>query len=383
MLAYSNMPSDVRIIREAEALVEKGNNVDIICLRDKNDEEFENYNNINIYRVNLKKMRGGMGTYLWNYNLFVFLSMFKLLKLNKKRKYSHIHIHNPPDNLIFAALPLKLFQNIEIILDVHDPMPEIFASRFEKNMNSLSVKSIRFLEYMCCKLSDKIITVNDTIRNNFNAMGIDNVFVVMNSPDDNLFTEEKRTTPKEKFGMVERFVVLYEGSIMKRRGLHILVEAVYMLKDKIPNISCIIVGNGDYLIDLQNKVHEFGLEKHVKLLGQRPVEEMPEYVAISDVCVIPFTNAPINNIGTPNKLFEYMIYDKPIIVPRLQAMSEILSEDKCLFFEPENSCDLAKCIMQVFTSDDEINDRISRTKEVYKKYKWSVMKRVLYECYNT
>ena len=191
MIAYSNLPADVRIKREAEALIERGYCVDIICLTEENESNYEKHNDINIYRLNLDKKMGGITSYLFEYNKFIFHSMIKLLKLNKKRKYSHVHVHNPPDTLVFAALPLKLLKNVTLILDVHDPMPEIFASRFEKNMDSLVVKSIKLLEYFCCRLSNKVITVNDTIFDNFQESGINNVFVVMNSPDENLFTKKK------------------------------------------------------------------------------------------------------------------------------------------------------------------------------------------------
>ena len=382
MIAYSNLPSDVRIKREAEALIEKGYSVDVICLTGDNESDYEIYNGVNIYRLNMGKKRGGMSSYLFEYNKFIVYSMIKLLKLNKKRKYSHVHVHNPPDTLVFAALPLKLFQNITLVLDVHDPMPEIFASRFEKKMDSLLVKSIKSLEYLCCRLSNKVITVNDTIVDNFQKNGINNVFVVMNSPDENLFTEEKRTTSKEDLDLYGKFVVLYEGSIMKRRGLHTLVDAIDQIKEDIPNICCLIVGDGDYLAAVQNKVNELRLDGQVRLLGRRPIEEMPEYIAVSDVCVIPFTDAPINNIGTPNKLFEYMIYEKPIVVPKLKAMSELLSEDECLFFEPGNPQDLAKCILEVYTEPNELTKIIVNYKKVYKACKWNVMKQRLYDCYN-
>ena len=382
MIAYSNLPSDVRIKREAEALIEKGYSVDIICLTGENESKYEKHNGVNIHRLNIGKKRGGMSSYLLEYNKFIIYSMVKLLKLNKKRKYSHVHVHNPPDTLVFAALPLKILQDVNIILDVHDPMPEIFASRFEKNMDSLLVRSIKALEYFCCRLSNKVITVNDTIVDNFQKKGINNVFVVMNSPDENLFTEEKRATSKEDLDVYGKFVVLYEGSIMKRRGLQILVDAINEIKTEIPNICCLIVGDGDYLATIQNKVDELKLEDHVRLLGRRPVEEMPEYIAVSDVCVIPFTDAPINNIGTPNKLFEYMIYEKPIIVPKLKAMSELLSEDECLFFEPGNSQDLAKCIHKVYSEPNEINKIIVSYKKVYKECEWNVMKQRLFDCYN-
>lgn len=382
MLAYSTYPADVRIKREAEALVNKGYKVDIICLRGKKEIACESVNGVAIYRVPLNKKRGGVSTYLYSYSAFIIIAAIKLWGLFIEKKYSFIHLHNPPDYLILPALPLKFINGTKLILDIHDPMPEIFASRFELSTESISFRLMQSLEWFCCKISDKTITVNQTIKDNLINMGINDIYVVMNSADETLFTEEKKKTSKEKFGLSDRFVVLYEGSIMKRRGLDILIDSIVMAKEKIPNIYCAIIGDGDYLPHLRQRVNKLGLENIIGLPGRRPVEEMPEYVAISDVCVIPFTKSPINQIGVPNKLFEYLVYGKPTIVPKLLAMSRILSEEECLFFEPEDANSLSDRILEVYNNPERIKDLARNSREIFEKYSWEIMKERLYECYS-
>lgn len=374
------MPIDVRIKREAEALYEKGFSIDIICLRGKNESFFQEYDGYNVHRLNLNYKETGSLSYVDSYGRFFFKSMFKLFELDKKQNYDVIHVHNPPDFLVLTALPLKILRNTNIILDIHDPLPEIFASRFEKSMDSNFVKFLKKVQYICCRSADKIITVNDTIKNDLSSRGISNIFVVMNSPDEKLFDASRRSTSKKEFNLDDRFIVLYEGSIMKRRGLQFLVEAINLLKEEIPHICCLIAGNGDYFDKIASQIKYFDLEEHVIMLGHRPVEYMPKYISIADICVIPFSKAPINNIGTPNKLFEYMIYDKPIIIPKLQAMSELLSENDCFFFEPGNSEDLAAQILEIYHLLNS-SQFFPHYKSIYEKCKWDLMKKKLYECY--
>ena len=381
MLAYSTFPSDVRIKREADALISKNYEVDVICLKEKNEIFEEHLKGINIYRISMEKKRGGIKIYFYYYNLAIIKIMLKLLHLSFRKNYTHIHIHNPPDHLLLAALPFKLLFRTKLILDIHDPLPEIFASRFEIKINSPIIKTMRVMEWICCKLADKIVTVNETIKDNLANNGIKNVLVVMNSADEKLFTEEKNKTSKHKYNFYNKFVVLYEGSIMKRRGLDVLIDSVALLKDKIPNIYCAIIGDGDYLSNLRQRVKDLGLDDYVGLPGKRPLEEMPEYVAISDVCVIPFIKSPINEIGVPNKLFEYMIYDKPMIIPKLKAMSRILSEDECFFFEPGNAADLAEKIMKIHKNPEKAIIRAEYAGKKFADYRWENMKNNLYECY--
>jgi len=54
MVSLSYYPSDVRPRREAEALVDEGYFVDMICLRDKNEPKYEIINGVHVYRVPLK-----------------------------------------------------------------------------------------------------------------------------------------------------------------------------------------------------------------------------------------------------------------------------------------------------------------------------------------
>jgi glycosyltransferase involved in cell wall biosynthesis len=374
------MPLDVRIKREAEALSEKGFCVDIICLRGKDETLFQKYEEFSVHRINLNYKETGAFSYIESYGKFFILSLNKLIQLYKKQNYDVIHIHNPPDFLVFTTLPFKLLKKTRVILDIHDPLPEIFASRFEKSMDSMFVKFLKKVQYVCCISADRIITVNDTIKNDFVSRGLSNVSVVMNSPDEKLFDDAKRHTSKDEFNLNDKFIILYEGSIMKRRGLQVLVEAVDQLKTEIPNLCCLIAGDGDYFDAIVSMIKDLHLEEYVLMLGHRPLEYMPKYVSISDVCVIPFTEAPINNIGTPNKLFEYMIYDKPIIVPKLRAMSDLLSEKECFFFEPGNPEDLAAQILIIreLLNSSQFSPNY---KPIYEKCKWEIMKNKLYECY--
>ena len=118
MLAHSIMPEDIRIRKEALALVEKGVQVDIICLSEPKKARYEIYKDINIYRIPVIKKRGGYLTFILNYLSTTFFCFLMLITLFPKKRYRFIHIHNPPDSLIFAALPFKIF-GTKIILDIH------------------------------------------------------------------------------------------------------------------------------------------------------------------------------------------------------------------------------------------------------------------------
>jgi glycosyltransferase involved in cell wall biosynthesis len=379
MVEYSYFPGDTRVRKEVEALLEKGHKIDIICLKGR-DERYEKWRGARVYRLPIERKVGGFATYIFRYSYFFLFSMFKLLSLWLREKYNVVHVHNPPDFLVFIALPLKLFET-KVVLDIHDPMPELFASRFERGMDSPIVKIMTVIEKISCAFADEIITVSDVVKRNLIDLGIpeNKIHVVMNTPDERLFTEERRRVDKGKFGLEDKYVILYEGVVLKRRGLHTVLEALKLLEGEIPNIHFVVMGDGDFLPELKKRVEALRLNGKVSFLGRRPLEEVPEYITVSDVCVIPFIDAPINQIGVPNKLFEYMMYDKPIIASHLNGISSIVSENEAWFFEPENANALARVISNIYYNGSKT--KTSDLGKILQKCSWETMKQRLYRCY--
>ena len=124
MPVYSFYPFDPRVRRAAEALMENGHSVDVICLMEEGDKKVDSFNGVGIYRVSLTHKRGGYLRYIYHYSMF-FLQVFIILNsLDRKKKYDVIHVHSLPDFLVFVAKIQKL-KGRKVILDLHEVMPEI------------------------------------------------------------------------------------------------------------------------------------------------------------------------------------------------------------------------------------------------------------------
>ena len=81
-------------------------------------------------------------SYLWRLTQFCAKSSFYLSRLQLKRKYDLVHVHNVPDFLVFSAWLPKL-AGAKIILDIHDILPEFFANKFRKPEGSVYVKLLK------------------------------------------------------------------------------------------------------------------------------------------------------------------------------------------------------------------------------------------------
>ncbi len=127
----------------------------MICLRETDEEPLhESFNGVEITRVPLKRRRGGKLSYLFQYGSFILLSGAILAGRTLKKRYDLVHIHNMPDVLVFSALVPKML-GAKVILDLHDPMPELMMTIFGLRAGQLcrtGSQEARKMESRLCRL---------------------------------------------------------------------------------------------------------------------------------------------------------------------------------------------------------------------------------------
>jgi glycosyltransferase involved in cell wall biosynthesis len=351
MPVYSFYPFDPRVRRAAEALIERGHSVDVICLKEEGDKSADSFNGVGIYRVSLTHKRGGYLRYLYHYSMFFLQVFFTLNALDRKKKYDIIHVHSLPDFLVFVA-KIQKFKGKKIVLDLHEVMPEIFAARFNKNMNSPLVKVVGTLERISCAFANSIITVNDARKAVLISRGIpkEKITVIMNAPDKKLFVKKD------------------------------------LLKDEIPNLFFILFGHtygqGEkYLNELKNLAKDLGISKEVYFGGQLAGEEVASFMELADFGVVSYLKNPMTELAMPNKVFEYSMADVPIISCKLKGIHALLGDDAAIYFEPENHMDLAKKIKWIHENPDKSKKYVEAAQKIYRLYNWENMKKRLMALY--
>ena len=130
MVTYSLYPFDPRPRRAIDALVREGATIDLICLGDASAPKREALNGIEVFRVQLKHERGGKIGYAYRYAAFILISSLIFARRCLARRYDLIYVHNMPDILVLSALLPKLL-GAKVVLDLHDPMPELMMTIFE------------------------------------------------------------------------------------------------------------------------------------------------------------------------------------------------------------------------------------------------------------
>ena len=349
MVCQSYYLRDPRVRREAEALADDGFAVDIITLRDKKELKKEKVNGVNIYRIPLMRKRGGIIRYLFEYFWFFFLSSLFLLYLFIKKRYKLIQIHTMPDFLVFCTLIPKIFK-AKIILDVHEPMPELFTSKYKLDKKNFLKKILILQEKISFSFPHRIITVSDPLKGLFieRNLSIKNkIDVVLNVPDTKIF---KRMSIKRSNKPDSDFVLIYTGTIAERNGLDIAIRGVYLLKDKIPKLKLLIVGEGEHLSNIKNLVLELNLRNYVKFHDPVPIDQIPNFISGANLGISTHKQDSFWDYYFSTKIVEFLISGLPVISARTKTIQYYFSDNELFYFTPESINDFVEKVLSVYES---------------------------------
>lgn len=374
VVSFSAFPGDPRPRRAAEAFAEAGVSVDVICLREGEVSMKDTFKGIRIDRVGIEKTRTSKFGYVFQYCLFILIAFWILALRSPIRRYHLVHIHNMPDVLVFAALIPKLF-GAKVILDLHDPMPELMMTIFNVGKESRAVKITAFLEKQSIAFADMVLTVNQTCEELFASRsgGGGKISVVMNTPDEQIFRYSPVIIDDEAASRTGKpFVIMYHGTLVERNGLDLAVEALAQVRRSVPEVELRVYGpRTSYLDDVLQGLSAKGLEDAVQYLGPRTLEQLVQAIAQCDVGVIPNKRSIFTEINTPTRIFEYLALGKPVVAPRANGIEAYFDKDSLVLFELGNADDLAMKLCWVATHPREALETTKRGQAVYQQHVWS------------
>jgi len=374
VVSFSAFPGDPRPRRAAEALAAAGMQVEVICLRDEGSSKRESIAGIEVDRVSIRKSRSSKLWYILQYCLFLTIVFLKLTGRSFTRRYDIVHVHNMPDVLVFAAIVPKLL-GAKVILDLHDPMPELMMTIFGSQRESRVVRWMTRLERWSIAFADTVITVNRACEKLFaERVGqSEDIHVVMNSPDESIFRfvpvqeDVKRNANESK-----PFVLMYHGTIVERNGLDLVVEAVAKLRQTVPAVQLRIYGaRTPFLDEVMQYVAAERLDDHVTHHGHKRLEDLSVAISECDAGVIPNKRSIFTEINTPTRIFEYLALGKPVVAPRSGGITDYFDDDALIYFELGDAGQLAERLAWVANNPAEVSDIVRRGQDVYLDHAWS------------
>ena len=219
------------------------------------------------------------------------------------------------------------------------------------------------------KNADAVIVLTEDMKRGIQKIWNKDVFVIPNGIDLERFENLSKEDLRSKLEIKEEKIIVFVGTLRSVKGVKYLIEAMKIIIDKNKNTRLFIVGDGKERKYLENLVKELVLEKYVTFIGKVPNEEVPEYMAASDVFVLPSLS---ESFGIVN--LEAMASGLPIVATNVRGLPEIIKNGENGFLvEPKNPEQIADKV-SLLLEDDELRERMSRkNREKAKRYSWEAV----------
>jgi glycosyltransferase involved in cell wall biosynthesis len=369
MLVHGPFPvGEPRVTRQARAATAAGYEVDVICMRRPGEPRHECVDGIRIHRLPLEHERGlDFRAIVREYIGFTALAAWTLTGLARRRRYQVVHVHNPPDFLLLAALPTKLAFGARLIFDVHDLAPDMFAERFGSGIVAgVAHRVLPAMERLSLFLADAVVTVHEPYARELRARGAREVSVVMNSVDPQVLPRaegKRRDAP--------RFRVVYHGTVTSWYGVDLLLEAAAGVVTEVPELVVDVYGEGDAVPALRQQAEQLGLNGRVRFHDRwLPHAEVLSRVSSASAGVIPNRPSRLNRYALSSKLLEYVELGVPVAVAGLPTLREHFDDGEVLFFTPGDASALAEALLAIARDPVAAQARTEAARRRARAYAW-------------
>jgi len=365
-IVFNPFTNDSRVLKESLSLLENSYDVEVIAHGGPFLAEQETRGNLKIVRfcyLDRKKTRSKIAKlkvyFYWLQEVVKYVNTFDILHCNDL-------------NTLPIAFIVKKFynKNIKIVYDAHE---------YETETNGLQgiQKSLtKIIEKFLIKYADEVICVSDAIAHEYVKLyNIKKPAIVLNTPS---YKEvEKKDIFREKLNISKnKTIFLYQGSISKGRGVEVIVDSFSNLEDC--NAVIVFMGYGD-------------LEKYIKEKAEKE-ENIYFYPAVSPDVLLDYTSSADFGIATiedsclsyryclPNKMFEYLMANIPLIVSDLPEMKKIVEKYNIGVVAKENTYKGLQLAIEeaIALEKDQLFKNIQQAKE---RYNWEEQEKVLLGLY--
>ena len=323
----NDLVTDQRVHKMCCTLIEMG--YDLLLIGRKHGSQETLYRDYATKRISMLFHRGFLFYAELNLRLF-----FLLLFTKKEVLFS-----NDLDTLIPNYFVAKL-QRKELIFDSHELFSEIPELKHRKLIKQFWLTIERWI---LPKLT-KVITVSDAIKKHYkNLYGIEAV-VIRNLPLEKSVHQQSFPFPTEN-----KNIILYQGAVNIGRGIELMLETIKLLD----NCVLVIIGTGDIIEVLKQKVSSQTLENKVRFMGKVLPKDLKQFTPNATIGLSLEEDIGLNyRYALPNKLFDYIQAEVPVIVADLPEMKKLVETYQVGEILRERSPkSLAKLILKVISNN--------------------------------
>lgn len=352
----NDLVTDQRINKVATSLVENGYDILLVGRKLKHSQPIIG----RIYKTKRFKLifnKTGLFYAFYNIRLFLFLLVTKV----------DIFLANDLDTLPANYFASKIRRK-KLVFDSHELFSEVPELAHRKNIKAIW---LRLENYFIPKL-ENCYTVCQSIADWYLEKYKVHFEVVRNIPVSNNLD----SIPKTPIELPKGKIILYQGALNLGRGLELAIEAMNHV-----DATLVIIGGGDIAEQLKKLAKS---KNNVHFLGRIPFQELNHYTKQANVGISIEENLGLNYYyALPNKLFDYIHAQVPVLVsdfPEMKRIVEDYSIGKTL--KERNPKSLADVLNSMLNEEEQIETWKNNLKKAKEELIWEKEKEVLIRIFN-
>jgi teichuronic acid biosynthesis glycosyltransferase TuaC len=281
----------------------------------------------------------------------------KALELHKSRKFDMIYATDFFPNGDAAARLARCLKIPATCLGIG----------VDVNITAFSSKTIYRHFVRTAKALDGTLACGQSVAERIKAVTGKNPLCVYGVLDLEEFSPAPDRIPirKELNLPPDKIIALYAGYLTKRKGVYDLLEAIYRVQTKCPDILLVICGAGPEEAAMRKLIREKGMEHTVHMAGEIETERMNKWMQASDLLVLAS-----HTEGMPNVVTEAMACGLPVVATAVGGLPEAVGDcDGVILVPPKNINELERAIAKIINDNRlKVNMQIAARKKAEKKF---------------
>lgn len=246
-------------------------------------------------------------------------------------RYSYLHTHEEAG--LMGVLLASVFR-CKHLYDMHSDLSQQL-SNFAFTKSLWLIDGMKMLQKFIVCQADAVIAICPDLEESVKRMAPDKlVYMIENVAVDEALpspSEEDVLLLRRRLNLGDGPVLLYTGTFESYQGIELLLGSIKSVCTALPTAHYVLVGGRPEQVEQQRHfAQELGISENICFVGQRPLEEMPQYTALADILLSPRSEGT----NTPLKLYTYLRSGKPILATAILSHTQILMPEMAKLVEP-------------------------------------------------
>ncbi|MDR1992397.1 MAG: glycosyltransferase family 4 protein [Nitrososphaerota archaeon] len=348
------LDTDMHKTREIEilkVLAQRGHNTTLVGVTSRDHFELSD-SRIHLVTLPIRYVPV-ISPFIWAFILVFFLPLHVLLRRPD-------YIVMDPEISVLSSVPTLLFSKlvgVKFVLDIRSTPVEVIGLRARLLAFLFNVSvfiSRRLFSGIVIVTSLMKTEVCQKFRLDPRKVGVwtNGVSLELFLPS---FVHEQSVELGKRLGLTGKFIVFYHGAFSPTRGLTETLEAVRIVKQRYSDVVLLLLGDGPTLIQLKGLIEQGGLGDNVVIHAPIAFEEVPKFIALCDVGLVPLPNNSYWRFQNALNLLEYMAMEKVVLATDIEANRVVVGTDVCCVYIPLVSpSEIAKSIEYVYVHRDKL-----------------------------